>query len=57
MYDFDLVTELCRRIVAERDPEKALELTFTLQKIIRENIQQSRFLAQKYLTVFNELSS
>ena len=52
MYNLDLLRQLCRDIVNERDPQREEDLVSVLQAVIREDQEEIRvrmaFLARKY---------
>jgi hypothetical protein len=52
VYNVDLVRQLCRDIVNEKDPQREGDLVSVLQAVIREDQEEIRvrmaFLAKKY---------
>jgi hypothetical protein len=58
MYNVDLLRQLCRDIVNEKDPQKEQDLVSVLQAVMKEDQEEIRvrmaFLAKKYANVFGD---
>ena len=57
MYNTDLMRQLCREIIAEKDPHRVEELITLLRAVIRDDQEEIRtrmaFLAKEYAGVIS----
>jgi hypothetical protein len=61
VYNVDLLRQLCRDIVNEKDPEKEQDLVSVLRAVIKEDQEEIRvriaFLAKKYADAISDSSA